>query len=149
MWKANKFVSISLWVLALISVVLGIWAFIGSGATTDQADMMAAINPMLVWSYVLVGVAAVLTIFLPIPQVIENPKSAIGIAVGILAFALVIAIAWLFASGEPLKFNPGHPPVSEGTIKFTDVNLISVYIMLSATVLVTIGASIANVLKMR
>jgi hypothetical protein len=149
MWKANKFVNILLWVLALISVGLCIWAFVGSGATTEQAEMMAAINPMLIWSYVLVGIAAVLTVFLPIPQVIENPKSAIGIAVGILAFALVVVISYLFASGEPLNFNPGHPPVSEGTIKFTDVNLISVYIMLSATILVTIGASIANVLKMR
>jgi hypothetical protein len=149
MWKANKFVNILLWILALISVGLCIWAFIGCGATNDPAEMMTVINPVLVWSYVLVGIAAVLTIFLPVPQVIENPKSAVGIAVGILAFALVIFIAYLFASGEPLNFNPGHPPVSEGTIKFTDVNLISVYIMLSATILVTIGASVANVLKMR
>jgi hypothetical protein len=149
MWKANKFVTILLWVLALISVGLCIWAFIGCSAAAERESMMAVINPMLLWSYGLVGVAAVLTIFLPVPQVIENPKSAIGIAVGILAFALVVVIAYFFASGEPLNFNPGHPPVSEGVIKFTDVNLISVYIMLSVTILVTIGASIANVLKMR
>jgi hypothetical protein len=152
MWKANKFVNILLWVLALISVILCLWAFIGCGnldIRSQKTEMMAVINPMLIWSYVLVGIAAVLTIFLPIPQVIENPKSAIGIATGLLAFVVVIVISYLFASGEQLSFTPGHAPVSESTIKFADVNLISVYIMLFATIFVTIGASIANVLKMR
>jgi hypothetical protein len=152
MWKANKFVNILLWVIALISVVLCLWAFIKCGsldATSQKADMMKAIDPMLIWSYVLVGIAAVLTIFLPIPQVIENPKSAVGIAVGLLAFAVVIVVSYLFAKGDPLPFTPGHAPVSEGTIKFADINLISVYIMLFAAILVTIGASVVNVLKMR
>jgi amino acid transporter len=149
MWKANKFVNILLWVLALISVGLCVWAFIGCGSATQKEEMMAVINPMLIWSYMLVGIAAVLTVFLPVPQVIENPKSAIGIAVGLLAFVVVILVSYLFASGEQLPFTPGHPPVSEGTIKFADINLISVYIMLFATILVTIGASIVNVLKMR
>jgi glucan phosphoethanolaminetransferase (alkaline phosphatase superfamily) len=152
MWKANKFVNISLWILALISVILCLWVFIQCGrlnAVTQKAEMMAVINPMLIWSYILVGIAAVLTIFLPIPQVIENPKSAIGIAIGLLAFIVVIAVSYFFASGEQLTFTPGHAPVSEGTIKFADVNLISVYIMLFATILVTVGASIVNILKMR
>jgi hypothetical protein len=154
MWKANKFVNISLWVLALISVVLCMWAFIGCGrlnATTQLEEMMAVINPMLVWSYILVGIAAVLTVFLPIPQVVDNPKSAIGIAIGILAFIVVILISYLFASTDlhPSLILPGQLPPSDDTVKFADINLISVYIMLSATILVTIGASIANVLKMR
>jgi hypothetical protein len=152
MWKANKFVNILLWILAIISVGLCAWAFIGCGnldARSQRAEMMAVIDPMLIWSYVLVGIAAVLTVFLPVPQLVENPKSAAGIAIGILALAVVIIVSYLFASGEQLNFTPGHPAVSENTIKFADVNIISVYIMLFATILVTIGASIANVLKMR
>jgi hypothetical protein len=149
MWKANKFVNILLWALIVISVALCVWAFVGCGNATQKEEMMIAINPMLIWSYILVGIAAILTVFLPIPQVIENPKSAIGILVGIVAFAIVVGVSYLFAKGEQLPFTPGHPEVSEGTIKFADVNLISIYIMLFATILVTIGASIANVLKMR
>jgi hypothetical protein len=151
MWKANKFVNLLLWALALISLGLCVWAFIGCETTTDQEEMMTIINPMLVWSYTLVGIAAVLTVFLPLPQVIENPKSAIGIVVGILAFGVVILISYLFASTDlhPSLILPGQVTPNEGTIKFADVNIISVYIMLFATILVTIGASIANVLKMR
>jgi hypothetical protein len=113
--------------------------------------MMDVIDPVLIWAYILVGIAAVLTIFLPVPQVIENPKSAIGIAVGILAFVIVILVSYLFASEymDPRLILPGQAPPGEGIAKFADINIISVYIMLFATIFVTIGASIAKVLKMR
>ncbi|MDR1887566.1 MAG: hypothetical protein LBQ70_06580 [Prevotellaceae bacterium] len=148
MWKANKFVNILLWILAAISVILCAYVFIGTGNASKE-EMMAVIDPMLFWSYILVGIAAALTIFLPVPQVIENPKSAVGILVGLVAFVVVVGVSYVFASGEQLPFTPGHAPVSEGTIEFADINLISVYIMLFATILVTVGASIANVLKLR
>jgi hypothetical protein len=154
MWKANKFVSILLWVLALISVGLCLYVFIRCGSLNaaiaeDKAEMMKVIAPMLTWAYILAGIAAVLTIFLPIPQMIENPKSAMGILGGIAALGLVIGIAYLFSSSDPLPFISGHPPVSEWTIKFTDVNLISTYIVLGATILVMVASSIVNFVKMR
>ncbi|MDR1593533.1 MAG: hypothetical protein LBS43_03470 [Prevotellaceae bacterium] len=154
MWKANKFVNILLWVLALVSVGLCIVAFIGCGRLNaaiaeDKIAMMDVINPMLIWSYILVGIAAVLAVFLPVPQMIENPKSALGILGGLVAFAVVIGVSYLFSSNDPLPFLPGHPPVSEGTIKFTDVNLITTYIMLVATIVVMVASSIANIFKMR
>lgn len=152
MWKANKFVTILLWVLALISVVLCAYAFIRCGnlnARTEQAEMMNAINPMFIWTYILIGLTALLAIVLPIPQVIQNPKSAIGIAVGILGFVLVVGIAYALASGAALPFAPGHAEVDESTIKFADVNIISTYIMLGAAIVVTVATSIWNVIKMR
>ncbi|MDR0385004.1 MAG: hypothetical protein LBH60_02880 [Prevotellaceae bacterium] len=154
MWKANKFVNILLWVLALVSVLLCLYVFIQCGKlnasiSDEKAKMMDVINPMLIWTYILIGIAAVLTVFLPIPQMIKNPKSAIGILVGLLAFVVVVGTSYLFASGEPLPFIPGHAPVSEGIIKFTDINLISTYIMLGATIFVTLATSVLNVLKMR
>jgi hypothetical protein len=151
MWKANKIVNILLWVLALISVVLCGYVFIKCGnlESGQKVEMMAAINPMLIWSYILVGIAAAAAIFLPLPQVIENPKSALGILAGLVAFVVVIGLAYAFASGEQLPFTPGHAEVSEGTIKFTDVNLIAVYIMLGATILVTLATSILNIFKLR
>ncbi|MDR1341281.1 MAG: hypothetical protein LBK58_14690 [Prevotellaceae bacterium] len=154
MWKANKFVNILLWVLAIVSVALCGYAFIGCGnldVVTQVPEMMEVINPMLVWSYILIGIAAVLTIFLPIPQMIENPKSAIGILVGILAFVVVVGVSYLFASEylDPRLILPGQEVPSEGTVKFSDVNLISTYIMLGATILVTLASSVVNFLKLR
>jgi hypothetical protein len=150
MWKANKFVNILLWVLALVSVVICVYVFVECGnPDVTKEGMMAAINPMLVWSYILVGIAAAAAVLLPLPQVIQNPKSALGILAGLVAFAVVVGLAYAFASGDPLPFTQGHDAVSEGTIKFTDVNLIAVYIMLGATILVTLATSIINIFKLR
>jgi hypothetical protein len=156
MWKANKFVNILLWVLAIASVGVCAYTFLKCGnikadvgAAEKQEIMLAAIDPLLVWSYILVGITAVVAVFLPLPQVVQNPKSALGILVGLVAFVVVIGLAYAFASGAPLTFTPGHPEVSEGTIKFTDVNLIAVYIMLGATILVTLATSILNFVKLR
>jgi hypothetical protein len=154
MWKANKFVNISLWVLAVISILLCVYVFIQCGKLNariaeDKIEMLDVISPLLIWVYILVGITAVLAIFLPIPYMIKNPKSATGILTGLVAFGLVVGIAYLFSSGDPLPFIPGHPPVSEGMIKYTDVNLISVYIMLGATIFVTVASSIVNIFKLR
>ncbi|MDR2465868.1 MAG: hypothetical protein LBD35_00630 [Prevotellaceae bacterium] len=152
MWKANKLVTILLWVLALVSVAICAYAFIACGqldAKMNRAEMMSVIDPMLILAYVLVGLAALLAVFLPVPQVVGNPKSAVGIVIGIVCLGVVIGLSFAFASVEQLPFTPGHAPVSDETLKFADVNIISVYIMLAATIVVTLGASLANMIKLR
>ena len=151
MWKSSKYISILLWVLVLVSVLLCGYAFVGCGRLYKGQieELMAVINPMLIWAYILVGVAAALAVFMPVPQVARNPKSALGIAAGFLGFVVVVGLAYLFAAGDPLPFTPGHEPVTEGTIKFADVNIIAVYIMLFSTILVTLGASVWNMFKLR
>jgi hypothetical protein len=97
--------------------------------------------------YVLVGITALLSIFLPVPHVIENPKSAKGIAIGIVGFAAVVCIALLLAKAEELPFVIGHEKPTEWTLKFTDVNLISIYLMLGGTILTLIVTGITGLLK--
>jgi len=152
MWKANKFVSILLWVLFSVSIILCGYVFLKAGGLnvkTQRAEILPIINPMFIWTYILVAIAAIVAVVLPVPQVIKNPASAVGLAVGVLSFVVVVGLAFLFSKGTPLPFNSGHPPVSEGTIKYTDVNLISVYIMLGASILATFGFGIVNIFKMR
>lgn len=154
MWKANKLITVLLWGLAVISVGLCFYVFIKSGQLNtkipeDQDVLVGVIDPLFIWVYILVAITALLAVFLPLPQVAENPKSAAGILVGLLGFVAVVGLSYLFANSEPLPFTPGHAPVGEGIIKFADVNLIAVYIMLLATILVTIGTSIWNVFKLR
>jgi hypothetical protein len=151
MWKINRFVNILLWVLAVISVGLCIWAFIGCGNASTREEMMDVINPMMIWSYILVAIAAIIALCLPIPQMIENPKSAVGVLGGVLALGAVIGISYLFSSGylDSRLVLPTQEAPGTGIVKFADVNLISTYIMLGATILVMIASSIINVVKMR
>ena len=138
MWKANKFVNTLLWVLAGISVVLCAYVFIkcaGMDESNQKEEMLSVVNPVFVWMYVLIGITALLSILLPIPHVVENPKSGKGILVGIVGFLIVVGIAYALSKTDNLPFTPGHDPVSKGTLKFADVNLFSMYLMLTGTVL--------------
>jgi hypothetical protein len=138
MWKANKFVNTLLWVLAGISVILCAYVFIkcvGMDESTQKEEMLSVVNPVFVWMYVLIGITALLSILLPIPYVIENPKSGKGILVGIVGFVIVVGISYALGKTDALPFTPGHDPVSEGTLKFADVNLFSMYLMIAGTIL--------------
>ncbi|MDR1897777.1 MAG: hypothetical protein LBR10_13410 [Prevotellaceae bacterium] len=152
MWKASKYINILLWVLAIISVVLCGYVFVKCGnlsAVSQREEMVSVINPIFVWSYILVGITALLAILLPVPQVIKSPKSALGIFVGLVGLAIVIVLSILFANGDQLPFTPGHDPVSESTIKFADMNIISIYIILGAAILVTLVTSVVNIIKQK
>ncbi|MDR0559161.1 MAG: hypothetical protein LBG92_03260 [Prevotellaceae bacterium] len=152
MWKKNIFITVLLWVISIISVGLCLYVFVkssGQATESDKEELVKVINPMFVWVYVLVAVTILLIIAFLIMQVIENPKLAIGILVGLLGLGAVGGLSLLLAKSEALPFTPGHDPVSDWTIIFADVNIIAVYIMLGATILVMAGTSIWNIFKLR
>lgn len=137
MWKANKLVNTLLWILAGLSVLLCVYVFVrcaGLDDSSQREDMLGVISPLFIWMYVLIAVTALLAVLLPVPHVIENPKSGKGILVGIVGFLVVIGLAYLFASGE-------------GELKFAGINLIAIYLMLGGTVLSLIVSSAYNFIK--
>lgn len=154
MWKPAKFVSILLWVLAIVSVLICIYVFVQAGSLNakvpeERMQMMGVLEPMFIWAYILIALAIFAAIILPIPALLKNPRGLKGIVFGILGFGAVILVAWLLSNGDPLPFTPGHAPVSEGEIKFADMNIISIYIMFTLTVLALIGSTIVSKLRSR
>ena len=153
MWKPGKVVTILLWVLSIISIILCAYAFIRCGSLNEKspeerAIMMNVINPMFIWIYVLIILTALAAIVLPIPHMLKHPKSLIRMAFGIVAFGVVILIAYLLSSAEPLPFPPGHDIVTEGTLRFSDVNLYTMYIMFALTIITVLFSSFfAGMLK--
>ncbi|MDR2563509.1 MAG: hypothetical protein LBC98_06145 [Prevotellaceae bacterium] len=137
MWKANKLINILLWVLAGLSVLLCVYVFVrcaGMDEASQKEDMLGVISPLFLWMYALIGVTALLSVFLPVPHVVENPKSGKGVLIGIAGFLAVIGLAYIIASGE-------------GELKFAGINLIAIYLMLGGTVLSLIVSSIYNFIK--
>lgn len=154
MWKANKLVTILLWVLAGISVALTIHLFYACAGMdarieSQHQEMMSALGPMTVWVTVLLILTVAVTVLLPIPELVKNPKSALGMLGGLAALGLVVLISYLMADGSQLPFTPGHAPVSESTIIFADVNMTSCYIMLGATILTLVATGIIDFIKLR
>ena len=154
MWKPAKFVSILLWILAIISVLICMYVFVQCGALDakvpeERMQMMGVLEPMFVWIYILVVLAIFVAVILPIPALIKNPRGLKAMVFGILGFGAVILVSWLLSKGDPLPFTPGHAPVSEQEIKFADTNIISIYIMFILTVLALIGSTVISKLRSR
>ncbi|MDR1054802.1 MAG: hypothetical protein LBL90_03045 [Prevotellaceae bacterium] len=147
MWKPGKVVTILLWVLSIISIALCLYAFIRCGQLNEKNPeereiMMGVIDPMFVWIYILVIITALCAIVMPLPQLIRNPKGLVRMVFGIVSFGLVILVAYLLSSSDPLPFPASHDPISEGTIKFADVNLYSLYIMFALTIITVLFSSV-------
>ena len=158
MWKANKFVNILLWVLAAVSVAICGYVFVKCGALDDRipeqkAEMLNIISPMFIWAYLLIGLTLLLIIVMSIPNIVGNPKSAIGPIIAVAALAVVIVVAYLLSDdgGTDTQrmslFTPGHDEVSAKTFVFAGVNIISSYIMLGGTLLAMIFSGISGLLK--
>lgn len=153
MWKPGKVVTILLWVLAIVSVVLSVYVFIRCGALNEKNPeerdiMMGVINPMFIWTYILIIITALAAIVMPLPQLIRNPKGLVRMLLGVLAFGVVILVAYLLSSADALPFAASHDPVSESTIRFADVNLYSMYIMFTLTIVTVLFSSVfVNVLR--
>ena len=145
MWKPNKNVKILLWVIAAVSVIICIYVFIASNGLSpkvpeDMDKLSSVLNPLLYCVYVLLVFTVIIAIVLPIPQLLKNPKGLRTMVFGIVAFGLVIFVAYLLSSTEQPAWIKPDKPISDGTLILVDMNLIMLYMMLGLTVVVAVCA---------
>ena len=118
--KLNKIFKWGLVVLILISVAILVWGFIVGFTANDNA----AVNVLLNWAYIMIGLALFAWIVIGlIISVRNNPKSLVKMGIVVVAIAAVCLVSYLLAKGNPV---PGYtgPEVSAGMLKLTDTILI-------------------------
>ena len=151
----NKILRIALIVLFSISAFIILMFYAGA---KDTIELAAAgrietypkfTNTLIIWAYILTGTAIGLTIIFPVFQMITNPKNAKKGLIGIGALAVVIIIAYAFASGEALgitnlKLVKYDVP---STLKYAGMMLNSVYILAVIAIGSMVYSEIAKALK--
>lgn len=139
--KIFKWVS---WALLIVSVGLAVWAFTRFGGSGEGA----AVEAMLVWAYVMLGIAlvAVLCIGLYIAAT-TDPKSLVRIGVGLAGAVVLCLVAYLLASGAPALGFTGATPPSASELKLTDTVLNLTYILGGAAVLAIIVGEVISALR--
>ena len=106
--------------LIVISVVLLVWGFI-TGFTTNDGQ---AVDVLLYWAYVMIGLAVVSWVVIGLfVSAKVNPKSLVKTGLILVGAAVVCAIAFFLAKGNPAMAYNGAP-VTAGTLKLTDTILI-------------------------
>ena len=133
-----KYEKIIKWVLAALFVLGVVFSFYGF-ALGFERNGNAPVDNMLycTYAYVLITILAVLFGVVVIGGM-NNPKSLVKLALGIVAIAAIIGVAYLLAPGTPAVGYLGAP-VSDGTLKMTDTILNLTYFLFGGAILALIA----------
>ena len=138
--KIFKWASI---LLLVVSVALLVWAFLAG----FKADEDKAVQLMLTWAYIMLGLALVSVLIVGLViTALNNPKSLIRILLVVVGAAAVVGVAYLLAPGQqPLAYN--GPAVSATDLALTETVLNLAYILGGAAILSILVAEIAGAIR--
>ena len=92
-----KNLSIIQYILIAISVITVAMYFLGLGD----------VDPMLIWGYILLGIAVAAVIILPLFNLVKNPKGAVRSLVGLGIVVVLAAICYALSSDAPVVNSAG------------------------------------------
>ena len=102
----------------------------------------------LTWAYFLFGLAVVLVVVLPLINLISNPKALKKAVINVGLLAVVLVIAYVFASGAQTPDTQAMAtPPSATTMKITDMGLKATYLLFALALLAIISSSLLTAFK--
>ncbi len=144
-------VKIILWVIMGISIVLLGWFYFGPdvpGTKGTTLEEPVATNASLWWSYILFGLAVVITLGFSFLNIFKNPQALKRAAVSLVIIAALIVISYFLASDQILNMpgyeGNGNTPV---VLKWVGTGLITTYLLSGIAVLAILYVEIAKLFK--
>ncbi len=118
------------WIMLAISIVaigLLVWGSI-VGFPARVADDNGTVDPLLNWTYVVIGIALFCVIVVStVVSAMNDPKSLVKLGIGLAAIAAVCFVVYLLSPGnEALNLTVEQP--SATTLKLTDTVLNLTYL---------------------
>ena len=133
-----KYEKIIKWVLAALFVLGVVFSFYGF-AVGFEANGNAPVDNMLYCAYAYAAVAILAVAFgVVVIGGINNPKTLLKLFAGLVAIAVIIAVAYILAPGTPAVGYLGEP-VSDGTLKLTDTILNLTYLLMGASIVALVA----------
>jgi hypothetical protein len=147
----NLIVKIFSWGIMGISIIVAVVFFFRvSGAEGDSAKMVIA-ESFILWSVILLAVAALLSVLFPLVQFILNPKNAGKALVGLVALGLVFLVGYLMADTTPIvtATSAAESDFSDPSVlRFADTGIISTYILFGIAVASLLFTGIRSLTKL-
>ncbi|MCD7969642.1 MAG: hypothetical protein LUF87_04750 [Alistipes sp.] len=134
----KKILAILKYALLAISVIVVAIVMINGEASVDT---------ILNWSYVLFGLAVVVTLFFPILNLAQNPKGALRSLIGLALLVVVVGVAYALAGTTPVPNSEGGFFTNTTELKVSDTGLITTYIALALAIIVVVAGEIRNSFK--
>lgn len=139
---SSKISSIVLWLLAVVGIIV---FFMALGIDEEDPMTFGNADPVLYWSYALVGIAGLLWIGSTVQSMIAKPSAIKGQMIGLGFMAVVMIISYILADGS--DYATYSDEITESTVRFSDMLLYATYILGGITILSVLYSSIVKFSK--
>ncbi|MBR4266309.1 MAG: hypothetical protein IKQ46_09670 [Bacteroidales bacterium] len=150
---SSLFLRIFKWALMLVCVVFFLYFFIDVVPMDSRQDQIESgtTSGFLIWTYLLAGTCAVLSIGFPIYQfiidTIQNPKSAIKIGLVLAVLGIVALIAYVKSDGGFDSIMPTMVETTEGELFWSDFGIRYLWSMLILAVVAVIAHYLLKIIR--
>ena len=129
--KYEKIIKWILVALFIVGIVFSVYGFI----VGFESNGNAPVDNLLYCTYAFAGIALLAVLFgVVVIGGINNPKSLLKLALGLVAIAAIVAVAYVLAPGTPAVGYLGDP-VTDQILKLTDTVLNLTYLTFGASIL--------------
>ena len=133
-----------------IGLILCLMIMSGETETPDGEKLhnTTAINGGLILSYIVFGGCLLIWLGFGLWNIISDIKKSIPLLISVAVFGLVVFIAYSLASEELLETWKKKPDMfTPGNLRWSDVGLFTMYIMILTTILVIVYNEISKFFK--
>lgn len=102
---------------------------------------------LIMWCYVLLGIASITAIIFPLINMAQNPKSAKNALIGVVSLAVVCGIGYALAGSEEFFTLDGKLLADASSSKYSEAGLIAFYIMGAAAIVAVVYAEVSKMFK--
>jgi hypothetical protein len=146
----QRIITISLFVLMGVSVVLMLIFYFGTdvpGTADTPMREPVVTETILIWAYILVGLALLAALIFPAIRMVTNPRNAKKTLIGLVGVAVIVFIAWQFSSDEVLPLATENPDNVPHVLKMAGTQLGAMYILLALAILSIFYTEIRNIFR--
>lgn len=141
--KNMKFVRFIGYGLLAISVIITIAFLATSDFTTNEYPLT---DTILQWTYAMIILAAVLSLVMPLINIVKNPKAMVRSLMGVGIIVVLILVCYLMADTTPVT-TPSSTYDGRADLLVTDTGLYATYITFVAAIVAVIGGELLQVFK--
>jgi len=148
MTKLSKFLNIALYVILAVTLVLAGMFFLGGDVAGETYKTPVYTESFLNWAYVLIFIAAGISLVFEVVHLVLNPKNAVRTLISIGLIAVVTLVSYGLADTTPLDI-VGYQGTDNvpSMLSMSGTFLYVTYILLGAVVVSILYAELSRLFK--
>lgn len=145
----NLLVKIFTWGLMGVSVIVAL-VFFFRISNADPSQEAAIAESFILWAFILLGIAAFISVIFPLINFALNPKNATKAIVGLAAVALVFVVGYIMADTTPIvtAASASNLDFSDPSVlRLADTGILATYILFGVAVLALLFTGVRSLTK--